>query len=199
MVKAALERRRGHLQAQLYKTLSPLAIDLAFNAPMDDRMAANLAVLAGHADAGRLHAALEKLDAGFGGKFTFRCVGPLPPASFATVQVGFPSAQQIDRARQVLGLSGPASQEVITSAFRRLARENHPDLDAANKENAGRMGELMAAYRFLLSCEKSQKLSAESEENAGVLAAGADAGEPVLIEIVGQKSDGSSKRQRSAA
>ncbi len=190
MVKAALERRRGRLQARLYQALSPLAAGIAFNAPMDDRMAANLAVLIGDADAERLQAQLEKLDAEFSGQLTIRCVGPLPPASFATLQVGFPSAQAIDRARQILGLPGraPSSQEAVASAFRRLARENHPDLAAPAEESAKRMGELTAAYKLLLSCIKAQEQAAP----------GADAGEPVLIEIIGRKSDEPQMRQRVA-
>ncbi len=188
MVKAAFERRRSRLQAALHQALSPLAAGIAFNALMDDRMAANIAVLTGHAGAERLQAQLEKLDAEFGGQLTFRCVGPLPPASFATLQVGFPPAQAIDQARQTLGLAGPASQDAITSAFRRLARENHPDLAAPGEERAKRMAELTAAYRLLLSCAKSQELAAP----------GAGAEQPVLVEILGRKSDAPQMQQGSA-
>lgn len=198
MVKAALERRRDRLQARLQEALAPLAIDIAINAPMDDRMAVNLAVLIDQADTGPLQAALEKLDAEFGGKLTFRLVGPLPPASFATLQVSFPSGKEIDRARQILGLPGPASLDDITSAFRQRARENHPDLAGASKDAAIQIGELNAAHRLLLACAKSQKLASEGGQIAESLAFGADMGEPVLVEIVG-RGGGSSNRLRSAA
>lgn len=199
MVKAALERRRDRLQARLHEALSPLAIDTAFNAPMDDRMAANLAVLIGEAGAERLQAALEELDVEYGGQLTFRCVGPLPPANFATLQVGFPSAKEIDRAKQVLGLPDQASQSAITSAFRRLVRENHPDLAAASEDSAKRMSELTLAYKLLMSCAKSQIPAAGDRENAEALPLDLDAGAPVFVEIVGRKSDGSSNRHRGAA
>ena len=67
-VKGALERRRAAMQARLSEALAPVAMDIAFNASMDDRMAANLAVLVSRADGKRLEEALERLDAEFGGR-----------------------------------------------------------------------------------------------------------------------------------
>jgi hypothetical protein len=185
-VKAAFERHRERLKTRIEEALKPLTIDLVFNTPMDDRMAVNLAVLISEADSERLQAAVEELDAEFGGRLTFRCVGPLPPASFATLQVSFPSVQAISRARQVLGLTGPSSQEDITSAFRRLALEHHPDLAEAGEESAKQMAELTAAYRLLVSCIKSQGPEApEGDRNVGI---------PVLVEIARHNSGGLSKR-----
>jgi Gas vesicle synthesis protein GvpL/GvpF/DnaJ domain len=188
-VKAALERRRAAMQARIGESLRPAVMDIAFNAPMDDRMAANLAVLIGPADGGRLEAALEHLDAEFGGRLTLRCVGPLPPASFATLQVTFPSAQAIARARQALGITGPLNQKDIASAFRNLAREHHPDLAAAGNQSNERMDELTRAYRLLLACAKSQRGSP----------AGEDQDEPVLLEVAGQRDAAPLQQQRGAA
>jgi hypothetical protein len=104
---------------------------------------------------------LNRLDAGFEGQMKFRCVGPLPPSSFATVEVSFPSRQAIDRARQTLNVEGMACRNEIVSAFRRLARENHPDAKgaqspAAHEQSSARMGELSAAYRLLMAHVKAQ-------------------------------------------
>lgn len=188
-VKSALERRRAAMQARLGEALGPVVMDIAFNASMDDRMAANLAVLIGQGDARGLEDALERLDAEFGGRLTFRCVGPLPPSSFATLQVTFPSAQAIDRARQALELTGALTQKGITSAFRRLARERHPDLSAAGNHSSERLEELTRAYRLLLACAKSQQRSHP----------GGDADEPVLLEVAGQRSSAPQQQKRGAA
>ncbi len=189
MVKAALDRRRLAMQTRLNEVLGPAVMDIAFNAPMDDRMAANLAVLISKTDAGKLDHALERFDAEFGGRLTLRCVGPLPPSSFATLQVTFPSAQAIARARQALEITGPLTQKDISSAFRRLAREHHPDLAAAGSQpEDGRMEELTAAYRLLLACAKAQR---------GGGGDGLD--EPVLLEVAGQRRVASQERERGAA
>jgi DnaJ-domain-containing protein 1 len=188
-VKSALEARRAAMQARLSEAFGPVAMDIAFNASMDDRMAANLAVLISRAGTKRLEDALERLDAEFDGRLTFRCVGPLPPSSFATLQVTFPSAQAIARARQMLELTGALSQKEITAAFRRLVREHHPDLAAAGNQSSERMEELTKAYRLLQACAKSQQAAGTGE--------GPD--EPVLLEVAGQRSSAFMERKRGAA
>ena len=189
LVKAALERRRSAMRERLGEALRPVAMDIAFNAPADDREAANLAVLIAATDAGQLQAALERLDRESGGRLTFRYTGPLPPASFATLQVIFPCAQAIARARQALEITGPLTQKDIASAFRRLAREHHPELSAANGQSSERMDELSRAYRLLLACAKSQQRSRPGD--------GLD--EPVVLEIAGLRSELPLEQKRGAA
>jgi Gas vesicle synthesis protein GvpL/GvpF/DnaJ domain len=188
-VKAALEKKRAGMQARLGDALKPAVIDVAFNAPMDDRMAANLAVLIGPNGGRQLDAALERLDAEFSGRLTFRCVGPLPPSSFATLQVTFPSAQAIARARLALELTGPLTQKEITSAFRRLALECHPDSPTAGEQASERMDELTRAYRLLLACAKARQASQLGDE----------LGEPVLLEVAGRRRDAPQELQKGAA
>ncbi len=164
-------------------------MDIAFNAPADDREAANLAVLIAPTDAGQLQAALERLDRESGGRLTFRHTGPLPPASFATLQVIFPCAQAIARARQALEITGPLTQKDIASAFRRLARDHHPDLSAVHGQSSERMDELSRAYRLLLACAKSQQRSRPGD--------GLD--EPVVLEIASLRSELPLEQKRGAA
>jgi hypothetical protein len=188
-VKAELDKKRAGVQARLEEELRPVAEEIAFNAPMDDRMAANMAVLVKKREGKQLDAALERLDAAFEGRLTFRCVGPLPPSSFATLQATFPSAQTIARARLTLELTGPLSRKEIVSAFRRLAREHHPDLAGKGDSGNEHMEELTAAYRLLLACAASrQNSSAGDEHNV-----------PVLLEVAGRRYKEPQERQRGAA
>ena len=124
-----------------------------------------------------------------GGRPTFRYTGPLPPASFATLQVIFPCAQAIARARQALEITGLLTQKDIASAFRRLAREHHPELSAANGQSSERMDELSRAYRLLLACAKSRQRSRPGD--------GLD--EPVVLEIAGLRSELPLEQKRGAA
>ncbi len=199
LVKAGLDRRRKQLHEQVLEALRPIAVSFAVNAAMDDRMAANLAVLIRTSDMARLDAALDGLDARFGGKLTFRCVGPLPPASFATLTVRFPSAGEVAQARQTLGLSGPANPAAVTAAYRRLAREAHPDLGALGAQSE-RMTELAAAQKLLVACAKSQALAAEQRSNTvTTLARDLDAADLVLIDIIGPGCGAPVEAERGAA
>ena len=73
---------------------------------------------------------------------------------------------------QTLGVKGGASQEEIRSAYRKLARKYHPDINPGNKEAESKFKDLSAAYD-VLSDEKKRKLYDEFGE-AG-LAPGFDA------------------------
>ena len=56
--------------------------------------------------------------------------------------------ERIIAARDLLGLGESASVNAIKSAYRRLAKEHHPDLAGAEGERV--MHELIEAYRLLL-------------------------------------------------
>lgn len=168
-VKAALDRRRTATSEQIREGLKAVALDIAANAIMDDRMVANFAVLMDKNDGDALERALDRLDAEFEGRLKFRCVGPLPPASFATVEVAFPSRQAIEQARRTLNIEGAADKQEIVSAFRRLARENHPDTAPTQEQGIERMGQLSGAYQLLLAHAKTQGADDDDEAPAVII------------------------------
>jgi curved DNA-binding protein len=74
----------------------------------------------------------------------------------------------------VLGVPRTATQKDISSAFRKLARKYHPDLNSGNSESETRFKELSEAHE-VLSDAKKRKLYDEFGENwASAQAAGID-------------------------
>ncbi|OFZ23016.1 MAG: hypothetical protein A2X94_12925 [Bdellovibrionales bacterium GWB1_55_8] len=66
---------------------------------------------------------------------------------------------------QVLGVSRSASQDDIKSAYRKLARKLHPDLNPGNKEAEKRFKEISLAYDLIGTAEKRTKFErGEAEE-----------------------------------
>ncbi|MEY3091675.1 MAG: molecular chaperone DnaJ, partial [Actinomycetota bacterium] len=57
----------------------------------------------------------------------------------------------------VLGVSSDASAKDITKAYRKLARENHPDANPGNAEAEERFKEISAAYDVLSDDEKRRE------------------------------------------
>jgi curved DNA-binding protein len=77
----------------------------------------------------------------------------------------------------VLGVPRTATQKEISSAFRKLARKHHPDLNAGNKEAEARFKEISEAHE-VLSDPKKRGLYDEFGENwASAQAAGVEPGQ----------------------
>ena len=77
----------------------------------------------------------------------------------------------------VLGVPRAATQKEISSAFRKLARKYHPDLNAGDKQAEARFKEISEAHE-VLSDTKKRKLYDEFGENwAGAAAAGVQPGQ----------------------
>lgn len=155
MVQASVERRRAALRDRILSSLSELAMDTTVNPLMDDNMVANVALLLDEARSKALEQRLEALDAEFGGRLHFRCVGPLPPYSFASVEVEMLSFQAIDEARKQLGLGETATLDEIKGAYRRLASESHPDHNPDNPDAGDRMTALKNAFNLLVVYAKN--------------------------------------------
>lgn len=58
---------------------------------------------------------------------------------------------------QVLGVKRGASEKEMKQAFRRLARQYHPDVNPGSKEAEGRFKEINEAYEVLSDPEKRKK------------------------------------------
>ena len=117
-------------------------------------MILNTAFLVDGAREGEVGKTLERLNARYGDRIDFRCVGPLPPYSFSTVEIKTFEFETIDRARWLLGLSEHAGLAEIRDAYRRLVQQCHPDHTSrqagkAGRDTAGRFEAVTEAYRLL--------------------------------------------------
>lgn len=147
-VKGLFDQQRAEVAEGLVTTLRMVAADMAGNALMDDRMVLNLALLIDADNTDTLDDCLEVLDALHDGQLNFRCVGPLPPHSFGTVEASFLDSGQISWARGVLELDEGADTAELRSAYHRLAKRLHPDA-ADGAADGGGMTNLHHAYQML--------------------------------------------------
>lgn len=127
LVKARLDRIREERAAEIVATLKPLTHDLCPHALLEDRMILNTAFLVEQAMAGEVGVMLERLSDHYGDRIDFRCVGPLPPYSFATVEVKTFEFEEIDRSRRLLELRERATLQEVKDAYRKLVHQCHPD------------------------------------------------------------------------
>src|SRR5438105_892963 len=77
---------------------------------------------------------------------------------------------------EVLGVPRTATQKEIASAFRKLARKHHPDLNAGDKQAEARFKELSEAHEVLSDTKKRGLYDEFGENWASAQAAGVQPG-----------------------
>ncbi len=65
---------------------------------------------------------------------------------------------------RVLGVSKDATQDEIKRAYRKKAKENHPDLHPNDPEASKRMNEINEAYDMLMNPEKYAQRRAQEQQ-----------------------------------
>jgi len=181
MVKDALDKKREEEQAHMIGILKEVATDFQKHQVMDDQMVLNCAFLLEEAREPDFDAMLKKLDEEYKQKANFRCVGPLPPYSFATCQLNKVGYNQIDEARKLLGLEERTSLEEIKESYRQFAQVNHPDKDPENNQFREDFEKVTRAYKLLTSCYRGQDLSSADNEQKVSLPGGGDF---IMVEII---------------
>lgn len=78
----------------------------------------------------------------------------------------------IDDPYKVLGVSPDATDEQIKSAYRKLAKKYHPDLNPGDEEAARKMQQINAAYEQIKNPEKAR--SSQTGSQSGYGGCGAD-------------------------
>ena len=175
MVQASLEQRRVALRDRLIPPLREVSPDLLVNPPMDDSMVINVALLLDQAGRVALDRQLDWLDQEFGGRLLFRCVGPLPPYSFATVEVQAPCFESVELARRCLGLGETINRGEIKGAYHRLAGQLHPDHRPTvfctddDPQAEAHMAELTQAYELLTDYADKVQRGRGAEEHTRAL------------------------------
>lgn len=156
VVHQALQERRAVIAQKVLAALDSLATDCIANPLMDDSMVCNVALLINSAQSVELDDRLNALDAHFGGKLQIRCVGPLPPYSFATLEVQRPEAKDVAAARIRLGLAETSSFAEVKGAYRRLAARVHPDHNPGDVAAVAEMEALTESYKLLTAVAQAQ-------------------------------------------
>lgn len=159
MIKTAVEKKSEETQNHILDYLKEKAIDFQRHEVMDDRMISNCAFLLDRHKEAEFDRALNKLDQQYNGSINFKCVGPLPPYSFTTMQVKKVDLRQLNDARKLLGFGEETTPEEIKESYRKKTLDCHPDNDPDNLSLAGKFEELTKAYKMLIRFCQGEKCS----------------------------------------
>jgi hypothetical protein len=151
LVKKYLDREKEALAHRIQTALGQIAQDSKAHDLMDDKMVLNTAFLIGRSRRKEFEQKIDRLNDEFEDKLNFRCVGPLPPYSFYTLEVKKPQFEEVDWARRKLGLKSDfITANEIKKAHRRLALTCHPDKNPNVPNIEKKFDDMTKAYRILL-------------------------------------------------
>lgn len=165
MVKKALDEKKREITFKMIEALKVICDDCRQHEVMDDKMAANIAFLVNRTNEEKFYAAVEKLNNEFAEKLDFRCVGPLPPYSFYTLEIKKMQYEEIDWARKKLGLpAGFVTKDEIKKAHQTMAFALHPDKNPDEPGIGKEFNEVMMAYKTLQEYCQGESCSFDEEE-----------------------------------
>lgn len=146
----ALKRRAEQWRGKITEVLKIHSKACAEHDLLDDTMVLNSSFLIPRDGEREFHRTLEEIDLSFKKKLNLKCVGPLPPYSFATVLLQRFNPQEIQGAANLLGLNGKAELTFVKKIYKELSRQCHPDRDPnlsmEKFEELNRAYELLADY-----------------------------------------------------
>ena len=164
MVKKALDEKRERYALQIQNTLKTASCDCKRHELMDDKMVINCAFLIEKAKCEDFDRKIEELNSNFAEKLNFRCVGPLPPYSFYTLEVKKMDFKEIDWARKRLGLNDIANKDEIKKAHQRLAFSLHPDKNPDTPDIEREFDNATRAYKILLDYAQAFEQTAQFDK-----------------------------------
>ncbi|NQT30587.1 MAG: GvpL/GvpF family gas vesicle protein [Candidatus Saganbacteria bacterium] len=148
MVKDSLDKKKKAIAAEIKEVLKSFTYETCEHALLDDSMIMNTAFLIEKRRKEDFENGLDVLNTLYEDKINFRCVGPLPPYSFSTLEVEKISFAEIDSARRLLGLSEEVSKFQIKDVYREMASNFHPDKHPGNGKQ---FKKITQAYKLLLN------------------------------------------------
>jgi len=156
IVKASMDKRRSSYRERMINFLMSVAVDVQPNALVSDEMVMNVAFLVEKTNQEEFDSCVKQLDDLFHNQINFRIIGPLPPYTFATVEVTRPSLEKIGEAKQFLHLGETFSEPEVRKAYRRLAAESHPDYSPGDESTKAQLAKLHQALELLIAYCRGQ-------------------------------------------
>lgn len=165
MVKKGLDKKREEHAFLLRIPLNTISEDFKAHELMDDKMVANFAFLIDKTKQEDFDRKVEELNIKFQDALNFRCVGPLPPYSFYTLEIKKMQFEEIDWAMKKFNLSNDfTSKEEIKKAYRKLAFSSHPDKNPDILGKNEEFDEVTKAYKILLDYCQDERCSFKEED-----------------------------------
>lgn len=144
----AIERKREALAKFINQAITAVTLDEIRVDVRDRDILCNLIVLVRRDNCDALMKLLGQINSSGIGKLDMNCIGPLPPCSFASVEVWLSDAQMVEDARNSLRLGAIVSKDDIRKAYHQAMKSLHPDVNKG-RAAAERITAIQHSYELL--------------------------------------------------
>jgi hypothetical protein len=164
MLKKALDSKKEEYAFKIHSALKNISQNIRIHELMNDEMVINSAFLIDKVKQKEFDREIENLNSEFGEKLNFRCVGPLPPYSFYTLEIKKMQLKDVDWARKKLRILDDFTTEYeIKKSYQRSAFCSHPDKNPDTPGIEKEFDEINNAYKILVDYCKACKQGGQIE------------------------------------
>jgi hypothetical protein len=149
------QSRQSYLE-RMVGFLKPVSVDVQHHPAVLGEMAMSVAFLVEQASLETFHERIKNLNALFYNQADFQVIGPLPPYSFATVEVNRYSPEAIDEARRLLKLNELSGEVEVRKAYRHLSLELNSSRKLGDRLTKARLTALQRASDLLVAYCRGQ-------------------------------------------
>jgi len=167
LIKNYLDKRRESFANRIETSLTQTSRNHRPHGLMNDKMVFNSAFLLEKIMLRDFEKRVEKLNSEFDEKLKFKCIGPLPPYSFNTLEAKKIRSDDLASAKEKLKLNTIASREEIEKSYRQQALLYHPDKNSGGPDTHEQFDRITKAYRMLLEYCDGVACSFKEGESAG--------------------------------
>ncbi len=163
LIKKLLDGLKDDYSKRIKDALVPFCKQTKHNELMNDQMVLNSAFLIPKNELPNFDDALDKLDESFNEELKFKYVGPLPCYSFYTLEIKELHFEQVELAKNELGLKDISSDNEIKKAYYKKAQILHPDKNSDNG-NSSEFDRIKNAYNTLREYSTAVRQTSEEDQ-----------------------------------
>jgi len=162
-VKEILEVKNRDWAERVKNAMESVSRDAKHHEVINDEMVTSSAFLIDKGEQVSFDNALEALDTELNEQLNFKYVGPLPCYSFFTLEIKELNFEQVEKAKNILGLDEQASKKEIKQAYLGLAKVHHPDKNTgiASSDDFHR---IKNAYEILLDYSSAVRQTSSEDQ-----------------------------------
>ena len=162
-----ITKRRETLSRYIRHALQGISVDLSDVRDPDPGVVTRHVLLLEKGRDTDLFMLLREIDKSGVGKLRMRCIGPLPPCSFASVEVWVGDHDMIESARMNLNLNPIVEKGEIRRAYHSAIKKLHPDLNNVLAGNVDEINAIRDSYELLSMIADGQLRSTRDSAETG--------------------------------